>query len=77
MKIFSLEQIKESINISKDLEELINSQKAAFMDYSADLYREDGIAWKDEWEKSPYKIHVLHKTAAPLVPEMSRVRAKL
>lgn len=38
MKIFSLEQIKESINISKDLEELINSQKAAFMDYSADLY---------------------------------------
>lgn len=38
MKIFSLEQIKESIHISKDLEELINSQKAAFMDYSADLY---------------------------------------
>jgi ornithine cyclodeaminase len=38
MKIFSLEQIKESINISKDLEELINAQKAAFMDYSADLY---------------------------------------
>jgi len=38
MKIFSLEQIKESINISKDLEELISSQKAAFMDYSTDLY---------------------------------------
>lgn len=38
MKIFSLEQIEESINISKDLDELINSQKAAFMDYSADLY---------------------------------------
>lgn len=38
MKIFSLEKIKESINISKDLEELISSQKAAFMDYSTDLY---------------------------------------
>lgn len=38
MKIFSLEQIQESINISEDLEDLINSQKAAFMDYSADLY---------------------------------------
>lgn len=38
MKIFNLEQIQESINISKDLEELISSQKAAFMDYSADLY---------------------------------------
>lgn len=38
MKIFNLEQIQESINITKDLEELINSQKAAFIDYSADLY---------------------------------------
>lgn len=38
MKIFSLEQIKESINISKDLEELINSQKAAFTDYSSGFY---------------------------------------
>lgn len=38
MKIFNLEQIKESINITKDLEELINSQKAAFIDYSSDLY---------------------------------------
>jgi ornithine cyclodeaminase len=38
MKIFNLEQIKESINITKELEELINSQKAAFIDYSSDLY---------------------------------------
>ena len=38
MKIFNLEQIQESINITKDLDELISSQKAAFMDYSADLY---------------------------------------
>lgn len=38
MKIFSLEQIQESINISEDLEELINSQKTAFIDYSASLY---------------------------------------
>lgn len=38
MKIFSLEQIQESINVSRDLEELISSQKAAFMDYSAGLY---------------------------------------
>src|SRR3989338_2074512 len=38
MKIFSLDQIKESINITHDLEELINSQKAAFMDCSSGLY---------------------------------------
>lgn len=38
MKIFSLDQIKESINISKDLEELISSQKAGFIDYSSGLY---------------------------------------
>lgn len=38
MKIFNLEQIKESINITKDLEELISSQKAAFIDYSSGLY---------------------------------------
>lgn len=38
MKIFNLEQIQESINVSQDLEELINSQKAAFIDYSAGLY---------------------------------------
>ena len=38
MKIFSLEQIQKSINISNDLEELISSQKAAFIDYSAGLY---------------------------------------
>ena len=37
MKIFSLDQIQESINVSRDLEELINSQKAAFVDYSAGL----------------------------------------
>ena len=38
MKIFSPNQIKENINIDNDLETLINSQKAAFMDYSSDLY---------------------------------------
>lgn len=38
MKIFSLDQIQESINITKDLEELISSQKAAFIDYSSGLY---------------------------------------
>lgn len=38
MKIFNLAQIQESINVSRDLEELISSQKAAFMDYSAGLY---------------------------------------
>lgn len=38
MKIFNLEQIQESINISEDLEELISSQKAAFIDYSSGLY---------------------------------------
>lgn len=38
MKIFSLEQIQESINIAKDLGELISSQKAAFIDYSSGLY---------------------------------------
>ncbi len=38
MKIFSLEQIQESINITKDLEELISSQKAAFIEYSSGLY---------------------------------------
>ncbi|MCF8463091.1 MAG: hypothetical protein K9G11_04235 [Rickettsiaceae bacterium] len=38
MKIFSLEQIQKSINITKDLEDLINSQKAAFIDYSSGLY---------------------------------------
>ena len=38
MKIFSLEQIQKSINITKDLEDLINSQKAAFIDYSSALY---------------------------------------
>lgn len=38
MKIFSLEQIQESINITKDLEELISPQKAAFIDYSSGLY---------------------------------------
>lgn len=39
MKIFKLEQIQESINITKDLEDLINSQKAAFIDYSSGLYK--------------------------------------
>ena len=38
MKIFSLDQIQESINIANDLEKLINSQKSAFMDYSSCLY---------------------------------------
>jgi len=38
MKIFSLEQIQESINIARDLKELISSQKAAFIDYSSGLY---------------------------------------
>jgi ornithine cyclodeaminase len=38
MKIFNIDQIQESINITKDLQELINSQKAAFIDYSAGLY---------------------------------------
>lgn len=38
MKVFNLAQIQGSINITKDLEELISSQKAAFMDYSAGLY---------------------------------------
>lgn len=38
MKIFNLDQIQRNINISKDLEELINSQQAAFIDYSAGLY---------------------------------------
>jgi ornithine cyclodeaminase len=38
MKIFNLAQIQGSINITKDLEELINSQKAAFIDYSSGLY---------------------------------------
>ena len=38
MKIFSLEQIQKSINIARDLEELISSQKAAFIDYSSGLY---------------------------------------
>ena len=38
MKIFNLAQIQESINISNDLEELISSQKAAFIDYSSGLY---------------------------------------
>ncbi|MDA0938793.1 MAG: hypothetical protein O3C05_00675 [Proteobacteria bacterium] len=38
MRIFNLAQIQESINVSRDLEELISSQKAAFMDYSAGLY---------------------------------------
>lgn len=38
MKIFNLDQIQKSINITKDLEALINSQKAAFIDYSSGLY---------------------------------------
>lgn len=38
MKICSLQQIKESINITKDLGDLLHSQKGAFMDYSAGLY---------------------------------------
>ncbi|WPY01429.1 Putative ornithine cyclodeaminase family protein [Candidatus Trichorickettsia mobilis] len=38
MKIFNLDQIQNSISIARDLEELINSQKTAFMDYSAGLY---------------------------------------
>lgn len=38
MKIFNLDQIQESINIVHDLEELISSQKAAFVDYSSGLY---------------------------------------
>lgn len=38
MKIFSLDQVQKSINITKDLEELISSQKAAFIDYSSGLY---------------------------------------
>jgi len=38
MKIFNLDQVQKSINITKDLEELINFQKAAFIDYSSGLY---------------------------------------
>ncbi len=38
MKILSLNQIQEIINIRGDFEELISSQKAAFMDFSSGLY---------------------------------------
>ena len=38
MQIFSLDQIQKNINMARDLEELINSQKDAFMDYSSGLY---------------------------------------
>ena len=38
MKIFTLDQIQSSINIARDLDELISFQKAAFIDYSAGLY---------------------------------------
>jgi ornithine cyclodeaminase len=38
MKIFELTQIQSSINITQDLEELISSQKSAFMDFSSGLY---------------------------------------
>ena len=38
MKIFNIDQVQKSINITKDLEELISSQKAAFIDYSSGLY---------------------------------------
>lgn len=38
MKIFDLDQIQESINITRDLEELVSSQKSAFIDFSSGLY---------------------------------------
>jgi ornithine cyclodeaminase len=38
MKIFNLEQIKKSINITEDFEKLMNSQKSAFMGFSSGLY---------------------------------------
>jgi ornithine cyclodeaminase len=38
MKIFSIDQIQSSLNINRDLEALINSQKSAFVDYSSGLY---------------------------------------
>ena len=38
MKIFSLNQIQEIINIAHDFEELISSQKPTFMDFSLALY---------------------------------------
>lgn len=38
MKIFNLDQIQASLNIKRDLEELISSQKSAFMGFSSGLY---------------------------------------
>ena len=38
MKIFNLDQIQASLNIKGDLEELISSQKSAFMGFSSGLY---------------------------------------
>ncbi|WP_010297964.1 ornithine cyclodeaminase [Candidatus Odyssella thessalonicensis] len=38
MKIFNLQEIKQKINIATDLQELINSQKSAFIDFSSGLY---------------------------------------
>lgn len=38
MKIFDLTQIQASINIKKDFEELVSSQKSAFIDFSFGLY---------------------------------------
>ncbi|MCD8525431.1 MAG: NAD(P)-binding domain-containing protein [Gammaproteobacteria bacterium] len=38
MKLFHLNQIQESINITRNIEELISGQKAVFIDYSSGLY---------------------------------------
>lgn len=38
MKIFNLPQIKKNVNIAEDFEELMNSQKFAFIDFSSALY---------------------------------------
>lgn len=38
MKIFELAEIKQAIDFTIDLEDLINSQKAAFIDFSSGLY---------------------------------------
>jgi ornithine cyclodeaminase len=39
MRIFELKEIKQTISFAADLEELIKSQKAAFVDFSSGLYK--------------------------------------
>jgi ornithine cyclodeaminase len=38
MKIYNLDQIQSNINFSRDIDELINSQKAAFIDFSSGIF---------------------------------------